>query len=149
MLRSKSFVRGLMALGLIVAVAVPVSARFSDVIADCKAVVAKMDESKVPLGKAVEAAEAHAKGRAVLAMGAVTEGKLSYSVYCVVGDKLMNVTVDATGKVSASEEATELPLDDDGDDAPTGKKGDKAKPEKVEKEKPEKGDKKDKGKNGG
>ncbi|MCC7290822.1 MAG: hypothetical protein IT449_02030 [Phycisphaerales bacterium] len=140
MLRSKWFVRSMMALGLIVAVAIPVYAHCGHCAADCKTMVAKMDEAKTTLAKAIESAEAATKGRAVNASCHLADGKLSYTVYCSAGDKLSEVAVDAAGKAGAPKDVKEFPVaaEDHG-------KGDKEKGEKKE----EKGDKKGDKKNGG
>lgn len=140
MLRSKWFVRSMMALGLVVAVAIPVYAHCGHCAADCKTMVAKMDEAKTTLAKAIESAEAATKGRAVNASCHLADGKLSYTVYCSVGDKLSEVPVDAAGKAGAAKDVKEMPAGE----------AEHAKGEKKEdKGEKEKGDKKGDKKNGG
>ncbi|MEK6674237.1 MAG: hypothetical protein AABZ47_01125 [Planctomycetota bacterium] len=65
--------------------------------------VKMMDAAKTTLGKAIAAAEEHSKGKAVAAMSAAD----SVTVACAVGDKMMMVTVDKTGKATKMDEEKE------------------------------------------
>ncbi len=98
-----------------------------------KKVVAAMDGGKISLGKAIEAAETHAKGKAVYAHAQFDgKGEFSVEVCCLVGDQLKEVMVDKTGKITTMR-------DEPNYDQPGGKekKEEPAKPEKPEKpEKP-------------
>ena len=96
---------GLVVLGVVGFVTWPVYAHCGKCAADCKSMVKKMEEGKTSLAKAIEAAEAHSKGKAVGAMGELEAGKFGVEVYCMVGDKLMEVDVDGTGKATGMKEA--------------------------------------------
>lgn len=71
-----------------------------------KKIVKAMDDAKTTLAAGIKAAEDSAKGKAVLAHGEMDKDKLVFGVYCLAGDKLMDVDVDGkTGKVVESKEA--------------------------------------------
>lgn len=75
-----------------------------------KDMVKKMDDGKLSLGKAIELAEEHSKGKAVAAYCELEDGGLEIEVYCLVGDKIMEVEIDGkTGKVTEMEEVKALP----------------------------------------
>ena len=110
-------------LGAVAAVSLiawPVYAHCGKCVGSCKGMVKMMDEGKVTLASAVAAAEAHAKGKALAAYSELEDGKLEFDVYCLVGDKIMEVTVDGSGKATEMEEAKSLPT---GDDAPDKHEG--------------------------
>lgn len=66
-----------------------------------KKAVAAMDEGKASLAKATEAAETHAKGKAVYAHAQFdAKGEFSFEVCCLVGDQLKEILLDKTGKVT-------------------------------------------------
>jgi hypothetical protein len=97
-----------LALGLFF-VAWPVYAGCGKCVGDCKKVVKMMDDGKITLGKAIEAAEAHSKGKAVSAHCDAAHGSLQIEVFCMAGEKLMKVSVDGkTGKAGASKEVQTL-----------------------------------------
>ena len=99
-------------LGLAALVAVPVYAHCGKCAGSAKSMIAKMDEAKTTLGKAIELAEKESKGKAVKAECEMGKDALHIDVYCLVGEKLMVVNVDPkAGKVSATMEAKDL--DDD------------------------------------
>ncbi len=100
-------VAGALAFGLL---AWPVYAHCGKCTASCKVMVKQMDDSKLSLGKAIELAEEHSKGKAVAARCELEDGGLEIEVYCLVGDKIMEVEIDGkTGKVTEMEEAKALP----------------------------------------
>lgn len=64
-----------------------------------KAVVQAMEENKITLVRAIEAAEESSKGKAIGARATLDRDKLSFTVQCVVEDKLEMVRIDGkTGK---------------------------------------------------
>jgi hypothetical protein len=66
-----------------------------------KKVAAAMEEGKSSLAKAVEAAEAHSKGKAMYAHTQFDpKGDFSYEVCCLVNGQLKEVLLDKTGKVT-------------------------------------------------
>lgn len=83
----------------------PVSAHCGRCVDDCKKIAAQMEEGKTALASAIAAAEAQSKGRAVAAMGKLAKGKASTDVRCFVGEKLMEMNVDAAGKASEAKDA--------------------------------------------
>lgn len=83
-------------------------ARPATVLADKNADVAKaMDDAKLTLDKAVQAAETESKGKAVAAHAKLDGKDAAVVVHCLVGDKCMLVTVDQAGKAGKPVEATE------------------------------------------
>ncbi len=110
MKRYQSFlvvVAGVIVFGLL---AWPVYAHCGKCAGSCKDMVKKMDDGKLSLGKAIELAEEHSKGKAVAAYCELEDGGLEIEVYCLVGDKIMEVEIDGkTGKVTEMEEAKALP----------------------------------------
>ena len=100
-------VAGVLVFGLL---AWPVYAHCGKCASSCKDMVKKMDDGKLSLGKAIELAEEHSKGKAVSAYCELEDGGLEIAVYCLVGDKIMEVEIDVkTGKVTEMEEAKALP----------------------------------------
>ncbi len=100
-------VAGVLVFGLL---AWPVYAHCGKCASSCKDMVKKMDDGKLSLGKAIELAEEHSKGKAVAAYCELEDGGLEIEVYCLVGDKIMEVEIDGkTGKVTEMEEAKALP----------------------------------------
>ncbi len=107
-------VAGVLAFGLL---AWPVYAHCGKCASSCKDMVKKMDDGKLSLGKAIELAEEHSKGKAVAAHCELEDGGLEIEVYCLVGDKIMEVEIDGkTGKVTEMEEAKALPAHDEHDE---------------------------------
>lgn len=105
MSRTKWLVGSLVLLGVVCLVAVPVYAHCGKCTEDCKKMVTKMDEAKITLSKAIEVAEKESKGKAVKAVAELEKDALGIEVYCMAGDKLMEVKVDPkTGKVTSSKE---------------------------------------------
>jgi len=86
-------------------VAWPVYAHCGKCAGDCKMMVTKMEEGKTTLSAAIAAAEAKSKGKAVAAYTELEGSKIEFDVYCMVGDKLMEVEVDGTGKAGDAKEA--------------------------------------------
>jgi len=74
-----------------------------------KEVLKAMEAGKVTLGGAAGAAETHAKGKGMAAMGKTEGGKLMLDVFCLVGDKIQEVDVDGAGKATGMKEAKALP----------------------------------------
>lgn len=105
MTRTKGLLFGLSGLAALSMVAWPVYAHCGKCAGDCKTMVAKMDEGKTTLSAAIAAAEAKAKGKAVAAYTELEGGKIEFEVYCMVGDKLMEVEVDGTGKAGEMKDA--------------------------------------------
>lgn len=100
-------VAGVLAFGLL---AWPVYAHCGKCASSCKDMVKNMDDGKLSLGKAIELAEEHSKGKAVAAYCELEDGGLEIEVYCLVGDKIMEVEIDGkTGNVTEMEEAKALP----------------------------------------
>ena len=128
--RALKYSLALVVFGAVVAlVAWPVYAHCGKCAVDCKTMVKAMDEGKLTLAKAIEKAEAKSKGRAVGALCELEEGKLDIEVWCLVGDKIMEVTVDGkTGEATDTEEVKALLGEEE-------KEGDKDDDEKEEKAK--------------
>ncbi len=119
MKRTNGLLTALAALGTLGLVALPVYAWAGGMDAAAGKTVAKaMDDAKLTLGKAIEAAEAASKGKAVGAWSTWEGGKLGFSVYCMVGDKLNSVAVDGTGKAGKMEEAKMMSMGGDAKEAP-------------------------------
>ena len=118
-------VAGVLVFGLL---AWPVYAHCGKCASSVKDMVKKMDDGKLSLGKAIELAEEHSKGKAVAAYCELEDGDLQIDVYCLVGDKIMEVEIDGkTGKVTEMEEAKALPTHKEHahDEAPEEKDEDK------------------------
>ena len=118
-------VAGLLVFGLL---AWPAYAHCGKCASSVKDMVKKMDDGKLSLGKAIELAEEHSKGKAVAAYCELEDGDLQIDVYCLVGDKIMEVEIDGkTGKVTEMEEAKALPTHKEHahDEAPEEKDEDK------------------------
>ena len=69
-----------------------------------KEIAAALDAAKMTLSKGIEAAEKETKGRAVSAWAEMYADGVRVDVHCVVGDKVMAVELDKTGKVLSSKE---------------------------------------------
>jgi uncharacterized membrane protein YkoI len=83
------------------AVALPVVAQTKppEKTAKEKSIVQAMEENKITLVRAIEVAEESSKGKAIGARAALDRDKLSFTVQCVVDDKLEVVRIDGkTGK---------------------------------------------------
>ena len=115
----RKLVVSLVAVGAMALVAWPVYAHCGKCAGSAKEMVTAMDAGKVTLGAAITAAETAAKGKAVAANCDMEGGKLDFDVYVLVGDKIMQVEVDATGKAGKSTEVKEFPVG--ADDAPAKK----------------------------
>jgi heterodisulfide reductase subunit B len=68
-----------------------------------------LDDGKMTLARAIEIAEKHCKGRAVAAHCEMEGSTLEIGVYCLAGDKIVEVELDHTGKVTETEEKKQLP----------------------------------------
>ncbi len=100
-------VAGALVFGLL---AWPVYAHCGKCASSCKDMVKKMDDGKLSLAKAIDLAEKHSNGRAVAAYCELEGGGLEIEVYCLVGNKIMQVEIDGkTGKVSEMEQKRSLP----------------------------------------
>jgi len=73
------------------------------------AVTQAMDAAKVTLGAVIAAGEEKAKGKALAVTSSAKDGKASFEVYALAGDKIQKVTVDNAGKATGMAEATALP----------------------------------------
>ncbi len=110
MSRKGKIVLGVVAATTVALVAWPVYAHCGKCAASGKDMVKLMEEGKLSLGKAVEIAEKHSKGKAVAAYCGLDGDALGIDVYCLVGDKIMEVEIDGkTGKVTEKEERDSLP----------------------------------------
>ena len=110
MSRKWKIVLGVVAASTVVLVGWPVYAHCGTCATSGKDMVKLMEEGKLSLGKAIELAEEHSKGKAVAAHCELEEGGLEIEVYCLVGDKIMEVEIDGkTGKVTEMEEVKALP----------------------------------------
>lgn len=144
MTRTKACLLGLSGLAVLSLVAWPVYAHCGKCAGDGKIMCAKMDEGKTSLTAAIAAAEAKSKGKAVAAYVELEGSKIEFDVYCMVGDKLMEVEVDAAGKAGEMEEAKMIsgPGSDAAADPHAGhdhakdKKDDKKEDKKAEPKKP-------------
>lgn len=63
-----------------------------------------MDDGKLTLAKAADAAAAACKGKIVNVVATKADTKVSFKAYCVAEGKMHEVTVDNTGKASAPTE---------------------------------------------
>lgn len=84
---------------------------------DGRNIATQLDQNKMTLAKAVEAAEEHSNGRAISAMTQIDrQGHMALHVWCVAGDpagppKIMKCYVDlASGKVAGMKEVHEFPI---------------------------------------
>ena len=110
MSRKGKIVLGVVAATTVALVAWPVYAHCGKCAASGKDMVKLMEEGKLSLAKAVEIAEKHSNGKAVAAYCELEGGGLEIEVYCLVGDKIMEVEIDGkTGKVSEMEQKRSLP----------------------------------------
>jgi len=101
---------GMVAVSTVVLVTWPVYAHCGKCASSGKDMVKLMEEGKLSLSKAIEIAEKHSKGKAVAAYCELGGDGLEISVYCLVGDKIMEVEIDGkTGKVSEMEQEKSLP----------------------------------------
>lgn len=88
--------------------AYPVFAHCGKCLDSGKAIVQKMQGGKVTLAKAVEAAEAHSKGKAVSVTSSLDSGNnLNMQVFCIAGDKIQRCDVNGTTGVVAKSEAVD------------------------------------------
>ncbi len=110
MSRKWKIVLGVVAVSTVALVAWPVYAHCGKCAASGKDMVKLMEEGKLSLGKAIEIAEKHSNGKAVAAYCELEGGDLEFEVYCLVGNKIMEVEIDGkTGKVSEMEQKRSLP----------------------------------------
>ncbi len=110
MSRKGKIVLGVVAASTVALLAWPVYAHCGKCAASGKDMVKLMDEGKLSLGKAIELAEKHSNGKAVAAYCELEGGGLEIEVYCLVGNKIMEVEIDGkTGKVSEMEQKRSLP----------------------------------------
>ena len=110
MSRKGKIVLGVVAASTVALVAWPVYAHCGKCAASGKDMVKLMDEGKLSLGKAIELAEKHSNGKAVAAYCELEGGGLEIEVYCLVGNKIMEVEIDGkTGKVSEMQQKRSLP----------------------------------------
>ncbi len=110
MSRKWKIVLGVIAVSTVVLVTWPVYAHCGKCAASGKDMVKLMEEGKLSLAKAVEIAEKHSNGKAVAAYCELEGDSLEIGVYCLVGNKIMEVEIDGkTGKVSAMEQKRSLP----------------------------------------
>ncbi len=110
MSRKGKIVLGVVAVSTVVLVAWPVYAHCGTCAASGKDMVKLMEEGQLSLGKAVEIAEKHSNGKAVAAYCELEGDALEIEVYCLVGNKIMEVEIDGkTGKVMEMEQKGSLP----------------------------------------
>ncbi len=107
--------KGKIVLGVVVAstvalVAWPVYAHCGKCATSGRDMVKLMEEGKLSLGKAIKIAEKYSNGRAVAAYCELEGDGLEIDVYCLVGNKIMEVEIDGkTGNVSEMEQKRSLP----------------------------------------
>jgi len=99
----------LVGVGVLALAAWPVYAHCGKCAGDCKNMVKAMETGKSSLAAAITAAEEKSKGKAVGAYPTLNDDKLTVDVYCMVGDKLMQVAVDSTGQAGEPKAAKMLP----------------------------------------
>jgi hypothetical protein len=92
-------VLGIVAVGLI---AWPVYAHCGVCAGSAKDMTSAMESGKSDLSKAITAAEAATKGRALNAYALLDGKALKYEVYALAGDKLMKAELDSAAKVVGS-----------------------------------------------
>ncbi len=110
MSRKGKIVLGVVAASAVASVAWPVYAHCGKCAASGKDMVKLMEEGRLSLGKAVEIAEKHSNGKAVAAYCELEGDGLEIEVYCLVGNKIMEVEIDGkTGKVMEMEQKRSLP----------------------------------------
>lgn len=109
MRRVKKFVLPLVGAGVLALAAWPVYAHCGKCAGDCKNMVKAMEAGKSSLTAAITAAEEKSKGKAVGAYPTYKDDKLTVDVYCMVGDKLMQVPVDSSGAAGDPKAAKSLP----------------------------------------
>ena len=105
MRRSQTYILTTIAASAIAIVALPVWAQSKpqEKASKEKPIVQAMEENKISLVRAIEVAEESSKGKAIGARASLDRDKLSFTVQCVVEDKLEVVRVDGkTGKPIAS-----------------------------------------------
>ncbi len=101
---------GVVAASTVALVAWPVYAHCGKCAASGKDMVNLMEEGKLSLSKAIEIAEKHSNGKAVAAYCDLESSNLEIEVYCLVGNKIMEVEIDGkTGKVTEMEQKRSLP----------------------------------------
>lgn len=105
----KKFALPLVGVGVLALAAWPVYAHCGKCAGDCKTMAKAMETGKTSLTAAIAAAEEKSKGKAIGAYPTLKDDKLTVDVYCMAGDKLMQVTVDSTGKAGDAKEAKSLP----------------------------------------
>lgn len=103
-----AWVRNVMVVAIVGALAWPVYAHCGKCAADCKKMVTAMDAGKVTLAKVIEAAETASKGKALTATTHMAGDAIEFTVDCLVGEKIMEVKVDKTGKAGEMKEAKSL-----------------------------------------
>jgi hypothetical protein len=95
-------------------IAYPLYAHCGKCAADGKKIATQLDSTKFTLAKAVTAAEAHSKGRAISATSELDDSdKLVVNVFCIAGEpaKIQKCEVDsATGTIKSMKEVSEFPL---------------------------------------
>jgi len=107
----EKIVLGVVAAAAVALLAGPIYAHCGKCAASGKDMVKMMEQGKLSLGKAVEIAEKHSKGKAVAAYCGLDGDALGIDVYCLVGDKIMEVEIDGkTGKVMEMAQKKALPV---------------------------------------
>jgi hypothetical protein len=101
-------------------IAYPAFAHCGKCAADGKKLAAQLDENKMTLAKAVEAAEEHSKGRAISVISQLGKhDHMALHVWCIAGEsdeepKILKCYVDlTTGKVAGMKEVHEFPTHED------------------------------------
>lgn len=112
---------GIVALAAVAALALPTLAQSKppDKVSKEKQLLDAMDEHKITLVRAIEVAEEASKGKAIGARAALDRDKLSFTVQCVVEDKLEVVRIDGkTGKAVGRKDGKEGKDDEKRDKKP-------------------------------
>lgn len=109
MTRLQKFAFACVGIGAVALIAWPVYAHCGRCMTSARDMVKMMDADKLTLPAAITAAEKHTNGKALAAYTDYDDGTLSIDVYCLAGDKIMQVEVDRMGKATKAEEVKMLP----------------------------------------
>ena len=109
MQNGRTWMGAVIALGLVAAVGYPLYAAGGAGSTAAKDLLKKMEEEKITLVKAIDAAESHTKGKAVSATATMHDKDVTIDVYCVKGEEIFLAVVDGkNGKVTKSDPVSEI-----------------------------------------
>ena len=110
MTRGKKLIVWIACVGIFAMIAVPVYARACKMCKQAGGELATAMESKgLDLTGAIAAAEKRSRGKALMAKTVLTEGKLSFEVYCWTDERIVVLNVDEEGKTAGVDDAETLP----------------------------------------